>query len=41
MDTAKGDEHIHHPRCEICEKEFDTTHELSIHIDQMHRSSDT
>jgi hypothetical protein len=39
MET-KGDEHLHHPICEVCGKEFNDTHELSIHIDQVHRSSD-
>lgn len=34
------DEHPHHPVCEVCGKEFDDIHELSIHIDQTHRSSD-
>ena len=36
---AKGDKHLHHPVCEICGKEFVNTHELSVHIDQVHRSS--
>jgi hypothetical protein len=39
MET-KGDEHLHHPLCEICQKEFNSTHELSVHIDQVHRSKD-
>jgi hypothetical protein len=39
MET-KGDEHLHHPICEICQKEFKTTHELSVHIDKVHRSKD-
>ena len=39
MET-KGDEHLHHPICEICQKEFKNTHELSTHIDQVHRSKD-
>lgn len=39
MET-KEDEHLHHPICEICQKEFKNTHELSAHIDQVHRSKD-
>ena len=39
MET-KGDEHLHHPICETCQKEFKSTHELSVHIDQVHRSKD-
>jgi hypothetical protein len=39
MET-KGDEHLHHPFCEICQREFKSAHELSIHIDQVHRSKD-
>ena len=39
MET-KGDEHLHHPICEICKKEFKSTYELSVHIDQVHRSKD-
>ena len=39
MET-KGDEHLHHPLCEICQKEFNSTNELSVHIDQVHRSKD-
>jgi hypothetical protein len=30
MET-KGDEHLHHPLCEICQKEFNSTNELSVH----------
>jgi hypothetical protein len=40
MET-KGDEHLHHPLCEICQKEFNSTQELSAHIDQVHRSKDS
>jgi len=40
MTSAKGDEHLHHPVCEVCQKEFDDTHELSVHIDNMHRNKD-
>jgi uncharacterized C2H2 Zn-finger protein len=38
---SKGDEHLHHPRCEVCGKEFSDTHELSVHIDKVHRDSDS
>jgi len=31
---AKGDEHIHHPVCEVCGKEFADTHQLSVQIDE-------
>ena len=39
MET-KGDEHLHHPLCGICQKEFNSINELSAHIDQVHRSKD-
>ena len=35
--TIEGDEHIHHPVCEVCGKEFSNTHDLSVHIDEEHR----
>ena len=38
---AKGDEHAHHPVCEACGKEFADTHQLSLHIDEQHRNSET
>jgi uncharacterized C2H2 Zn-finger protein len=38
MEKRKGDEHLHHPQCEICQIEFKDTHELSMHIDQVHRA---
>ena len=38
---TKGDKHLHHPLCEICQKEFSNTHKLSVHIDKVHRSKDT
>ena len=38
MEKRRGDEHLYHPLCEICQKEFKDTHELSIHIDQVHRA---
>ena len=37
---GNGDEHLHHPVCEVCQKEFTDTHELSVHIDQTHRKKD-
>jgi hypothetical protein len=40
MET-KGDEHLHHLLCKICQKEFNSTQELSAHIDQVHRSRDS
>ena len=40
MEKRKGDEHLHHPVCEVCQKEFTDTHELSVHIDQTHRKKD-
>jgi hypothetical protein len=39
MET-KGDEHLHHPLCEICQKEYSSTRELSVRIDQVHRNKD-
>lgn len=38
MEKRKGDEHLHHPLCEICQIEFKDTHELSMHIDQVRRA---
>ena len=38
---AKGDKHVHHPVCEACGKEFADTHQLSVHIDEEHRNSET
>jgi hypothetical protein len=32
MEPKKGDEHLHHPVCEVCQKEFDNVHELSKHV---------
>lgn len=40
MEKRKGDELLHHPVCEVCQKEFTDTHELSVHIDQTHRKKD-
>ena len=37
--ASKGDEHLHHPKCEACGKEFSTTKELTLHIDNEHRRS--
>jgi uncharacterized membrane protein YvbJ len=37
--ASKGDEHIHHPVCEVCGKEFSDTHQLSMHIDEIHRNN--
>src|SRR5918997_1908905 len=34
MEKTKGDEHLHHPMCEVCQKEFSDTHELSGHINE-------
>jgi uncharacterized C2H2 Zn-finger protein len=36
--TKGGDEHLHHPVCEVCQKEFSDTHELSVHINEAHRN---
>jgi uncharacterized C2H2 Zn-finger protein len=38
MDSKKGDEHLHHPVCELCQKEFDDVHELSKHVNEEHRN---
>ena len=38
MEKTKGDEHLHHPMCEVCQKEFSDTHELSVHINEAHRN---
>jgi hypothetical protein len=38
MEPKKGDEHLHHPVCEVCQKEFDNVHELSKH--EEHRNQD-
>ena len=38
MEKRESDEHLHHPVCEICQKEFKDTHELSVHIDEVHRT---
>jgi uncharacterized C2H2 Zn-finger protein len=40
MDSRKGDEHLHHPVCEVCQKEFDDVHELSKHVNEEHRNQD-
>jgi uncharacterized C2H2 Zn-finger protein len=40
MGSEKGDEHLHHPVCEVCQKEFDDVHELSKHVNQEHRNQD-
>jgi uncharacterized C2H2 Zn-finger protein len=40
MESSEGDEHLHHPKCEACGKEFNDTKELSVHIDSEHRYSD-
>jgi phage host-nuclease inhibitor protein Gam len=32
MGSKKGDEHLHHLVCEICQKEFDDVHELSKYV---------
>ena len=39
--AAKNDEHVHHPICEACGKQFADTNQLSTHIDEQHRKSDT
>lgn len=41
MEKRKGDEHLHHPICEVCQKEFNNTHELSVHVDKAHRNQGT
>jgi hypothetical protein len=38
MEKRKKDVHLLHPVCEICQKEFQDPHELSVHIDEVHRS---
>ena len=38
MEKKERDEHLHHPVCEICQKEFKDTNELSVHIDEVHRT---
>lgn len=35
--AAKNDEHVHHPICEACGKQFADTNQLSTHIDEQHR----
>jgi hypothetical protein len=40
MDPKEGDEHLHHPVCEVCQKEFDNVHELSKHVNAEHRTQD-
>jgi hypothetical protein len=40
MGSEKGDEHLHHPVCEVCQKEFDDVHELSKHVNEKHRNQD-
>ena len=37
---AKSDEHIHHPICEACGKEFSDVNQLR-HIDEEHRRPDS
>jgi len=34
----KGDEHLHHPVCEVCQEEFDDVHVLSKHVNKEHRN---
>jgi hypothetical protein len=34
MGSEKGDEHLHHPVREVCQKEFDDVHELSKHVNE-------
>jgi hypothetical protein len=36
--TKKRDEHLHHPVCEVCQKEFNDVHELSKHVNEEHRN---
>ena len=38
---AKSDEHVHHPICETCGKEFSDVNQLSRHIDEEHRRPDS
>jgi hypothetical protein len=38
--TKKADEHLRHPVCEVCQKEFDNVHELSKHVNAEHRNQD-
>jgi hypothetical protein len=40
MEPKKGDEHLHHPVCEVCQKEFGDVHELSKHVNEEHRNQD-
>jgi hypothetical protein len=40
MEPKKGDEHLHHPACEVYQKEFDDVHELSKHVNAEHRNQD-
>ena len=40
MEPKKGDEHLHQPVCEVCQKEFDDVHELSKHVNQEHRNQE-
>ena len=40
MEPRKGDEHLHHPVCEVCQKEFDDVQELSKHVNEEHRNQD-
>jgi hypothetical protein len=39
MESKKGDEHPHHPVCEVCQ-EFDNVQELSKHVNEEHRNQD-
>jgi hypothetical protein len=38
MEPKKGDEHLHHPICEVCQ--IDDVHELSKHVNEEHRNQD-
>ena len=40
MEPKIGDEHLHHPVCEVCQMEFDNVHELSKHVNAEHRNQD-
>ena len=40
MEKRNGDKHLHHPVCEVCQKEFTDTHKLIVHLDQTHRKKD-